>query len=131
MKGATMQRMDSPAPNLIKSLWFWRFSLACIAAGVVATIGIGIEVGVLLNWTSIYWFFPGSVILAGTSIPFGIAIGLLFGVSLYKDVLVLPNVRKHMLFYWMSWIVLGGAFALIGSIPLIVVIMLGIGISFT
>jgi hypothetical protein len=103
----------------LKIPWFWRFFLACIAAGVVGNIGTCIEAGVLLNPTRAYWYFTGLVIPAGLSIPFGIAIGVLFGVSLYKDELVLPNVRKHMLLYWMYWIVLGGAFALIGSIPLI------------
>ena len=93
--------------------------LGCITAGVVGTIGTGIEIGVILNLPRDYWYFTGDVTVVGLAILFGVAIGVLFGVSLYKDELVLPKVRKHMLLYWMYWIVLGGAFALIGSIPLI------------
>ena len=108
----------------LKIPWFWRFFLACITAGVVGTMGSGIEAGVILNWTRADWYFTGYVTVVGLSILFGVAIGVLFGVSLYKDELVLPKVRKHMLLYWMYWIVLGGAFALIPSTFLISLTMI-------
>ena len=104
----------------LKIPWFWRFFLACITAGVVGTIGSCLEYSVIFDGTreslSVTGFFTLLETLAGLAILFGVAIGVLFGVSLYKDELVLPNVRKHMLLYWMYWIVVGGAFALIPSI---------------
>ena len=107
----------------MKTLWFLWFSLTSTAVGVVSTIGSCVGASALFNMTHDDWYFTVPVILAITSFLCGIAIGLFFGVSLYKDVHVLRNVRKHMVLYWIYWIVLGGAFALIGSASLLLPVL--------